>query len=215
MLNPYFVHVYVFFVGRAYSSVEFQRVKRDFARANEIWNRAMIFIKIANGNGVPIIDSMTRYRVRHLRSENIGHQHRRGPDDPIRDALINDFTPNQRIALFYIPGTSFYKSRTTVAVTGNEVNGSSFKSSIFMAADSDYPYIFAHELGHAFFFRPNNGSNTNPGPAYVILGTRHLDPAHDNRANNLMYPSVPNVHPVITKEQCNKAGQSPFLYRLY
>ena len=84
-----------------------------------------------------------------------------------------------------------------------------------MAADSDYPYIFAHELGHAFIFRPNNGSNTNPGPAYVIPGTRHVDPAHDNRANNLMYPSVPNVHPIITKEQCNKARQSPFLYRLY
>jgi hypothetical protein len=208
------VNVYVYFVGRAYRTVDFERVRRDFARANEIWNRCMIYIRIANGNGVPIVNKMTypNFLVNNLCAENLGHQHRTGPADRIRDALIENFTPNKSIALFYIPGKVFYRSGIACAVTGNEVSGSSFKSSIFMAADSDYPYILAHELGHALFFRPRKGSGTNPGPAYVIPGTRKLDSAHDNRSENLMYPTVPNDNPIITKEQCNKARQSPYIY---
>jgi len=213
--KPYFVTIYVFFVGRAFRAVDFARVKRDFVRANEIWNRCMVSIKIANGNGVPIINKMTYpdYLVDDLCAENLGHQDRRGPADPIRDALINDFTPNHSIALYYIPGTAFYRSDTTCAVTGSEASGSAYKSSIFMASDSDYPYILAHEIGHALFFRPSNCSRTNPGPAYVIPGTRRVDPSHDNRSDNLMYPSVPNTNPIITNDQCNKARKSPYIYR--
>jgi hypothetical protein len=214
-ISKKFVNVYLYFVGRAYSSVDFKRVRRDFVRANEIWNRCMVFIRIANGSGVPIINGMTSpyYLINDICAENLGHQDRRGPADKKRDALINDFTPNQSIALYYIPGKAFYGSNTACAVTGNEANGSSFKTSIFMAADSDYPYILAHELGHALFFRPSNCSRTNPGPAYVIPGTRKVDPAHDNRSDNLMYPSVPNKNPIITNDQCNKARKSPYINR--
>lgn len=210
-----FIHVYVYFVGRAYQTVDFERVKRDFSRANEIWNQCMVFIKMANGNGVPIINHMTypHYRVNDICAENLGHQNRTGPADKIRDAIINEFTPNQSIALYYIPGKAFYGSKTVCAVTGNEANGSSYKSSIFIAADSEYPYILAHELGHVLFFRPNNSSKTNPGPAYVIPGTKHVDAAHDNRSNNLMYPIVPNVNPIISDSQCNKARHSPYINR--
>lgn len=211
--DPYFVHVYLFFVGKAFHTVDFKRVKKDFARANKIWNRGMILIKIANGNGVPIINKMTypEYLVNDICAENLGHHDRSGPADRLRNALIKDFTPNQSIALYYIPGKAFYGTDTTCAVTGNEASGSVFKSSIFLAADSDYPYILAHEIGHALFFRPSNGSRTNPGPAYVIPGTERLDSSHDNRSNNLMYPAVPNHHPIITKDQLNKARKSPFI----
>jgi hypothetical protein len=209
------VNVYVYYVGRAYSTVDFERVKRDFARANEIWNKGMIFIKIANGNGVPIVNRMTDpdYLVNDICAEKLGHQNRPGPADKKRDSLINMFTPDQCIALYYIPGKAFFRSDTACAVTGSEARGSTFKTSIFMAADSDYPYILAHEIGHALFFRPRNRRRTNPGPAYIIPETGDLDSTHDNRPKNIMYPAVPNDHPIITKEQCNKARQSPYIDR--
>lgn len=193
------------------SDVSNDRINRDFEEANRLWQGIC---------GITI----QRKSMMEISGPNFTFEDREIPCPPFDEngfftsakveALFN-FRPgcsDTELAVYYVGGNTFADGFASgcgffTIHFPDSTSDPILRRAIILTNNARFsPVVFAHELGHVLFARPD-GTADDPDP-----NRDPNDPIHNLNPNNLMHVPVPN-NPTITPPQCQRAMESSLIMR--
>lgn len=191
------------------------RLNADIATSNQTW-------KIGGTSCINFVSGGTFSTQKTINASALTIQEAMGKGGPV-DTLIRQVKglTNNAIGIYvvYLSGDFFRggNGRTYGSGSGQPEdfkNANNYKLYGYVGLTNQTfgSYALAHEAGHVLLTEYVAAQNTflsiDPSGPYINPQTMAKDIAHNNNANNIMYPTVPNKNPVITSLQCQKARQS-------
>ncbi|MFC0274377.1 hypothetical protein ACFFIX_23810 [Metabacillus herbersteinensis] len=221
-MATYTVYVYGIFTRDALSGENGKRCRtrlnQDIRTANQTW-------KVGGTDIINFVSGGTFFSPLLLNATSLTSSETMSKGGAV-DSLIQQTKrhTNHRMAIYvvYLSGDFFAGGRQTVGVALPDFedfrNESDFKlfGHIALSDRAADTYTLAHEVGHILFTRFHSAQNQfisdDPSGPYIHPQTGRKDPSHNNERNNIMYPAIPSVHPLITSQQCHRARQSKVVF---